>query len=252
MLSKIREFLGLEPQGVSSDGHAPQARSATTLRASASRPDVYSVSTDNSDILSGYEFQATLDLRTPLRVLKMHNRIHEGLSEPPDITTELWQGCWTPMLKEEFAFLPEGETQSSEFGYVPANGGDLLPFLIAVRAVSESSMSIQEMELELKGIAQQSGPGGTPYSKFMSTRRLINRVLPRVAHALPVSKNIREELVRESFRTLGRIEKASDQELLKVKGLGPNALRSIREFLSTVDLDRKVERFVAQEFQRDK
>jgi hypothetical protein len=54
----------------------------------------------NQDIIKGLEFIATLQLRTPLRVLLRHGEIHTDINtEPPKIAMEMWEGWWHTKTK---------------------------------------------------------------------------------------------------------------------------------------------------------
>lgn len=54
---------------------------------------------DHTDIMAGYTFCATMQLRTPLRVLLRHGEKHQGPKEPPVIAREQWKGIWIPVSK---------------------------------------------------------------------------------------------------------------------------------------------------------
>ena len=50
---------------------------------------------NDKDVISGLEFNATMQLRTPLRVLKRHGEIHSDINtELPQIVNEMWEGIW--------------------------------------------------------------------------------------------------------------------------------------------------------------
>src|SRR5690606_20893346 len=170
----------------------------------------------NDDIIGGYEYSATLQLRTPLFVLKNHGRTVPATPEgPPRISDEMWHGIWIPALTDEFKFLDEGSTAASEIGYVPADGGDYLPFLVAVRTITENPKStIDEKKKALKSLINGSGPSGTPYSKFMTGKALVDRALPSVINLIPATKTVRNALLSAGYDTLGKVQSASDKELL--------------------------------------
>lgn len=201
------------------------------------------------DIITGWRFCATLQMRTPLAILREHNRlVPAGPDGPPQLTTEMWQGIWVPDTGPEWDFLKEGATMASEVGPIPRDGGDYLPFLTAVRTISEGEASLADKETALRSLAKERGPHGTPYSKFMSESTLVDKVLPRVIHLLPIPKPVRESLLSAGYTTLASVQAASDDALLNVKGLGPKSLTSVREFLAATDIHLNAERHVAPEF----
>ncbi|MDO8437974.1 MAG: hypothetical protein Q7S69_07460 [Nitrosomonadaceae bacterium] len=98
----------------------------------------------NDDIIKGLQFLATLQLRTPLRVLLRHGEVHtDRNTRPPAITREgaeaMWAGIWLPKVFDG----PPGGTMASDVGQIPADGGNYLPFLVAVREIVELSDSIE-------------------------------------------------------------------------------------------------------------
>lgn len=103
----------------------------------------------NSDITKGFQFCATLDFDTPLEILNLHWKIHAGPADalPP---CTMRQGIWVPALKswKDLGFPHMRElsmgTMPSPWGQVPADGGDLLPFLKARRAIIEGPGTREE------------------------------------------------------------------------------------------------------------
>lgn len=105
--------------------------------------------------ISGWRFVATLQLRTPLRVLDYHGLMFPGpFSEIPEIISAPWQGVWVPKTKsfrELGLDIPEfpPATMASEIGYVPVDGGEFLPFLIGCRRIIEYPKSAADRRLAL-------------------------------------------------------------------------------------------------------
>lgn len=107
--------------------------------------DALEVWRQNSGLISGLEFMATLQLRTPLRVLCRHGAIHsDPTSPPPPIIHELWEGIWMVKTKtwKELggADFPEFRPTeiASDIGPVP-NDGRFLEFLITIRVIAEAA-----------------------------------------------------------------------------------------------------------------
>lgn len=227
------------PQGIGA-GHNGKAVGAE------SRHDMPLVPNGNEDIIAGYRFTATLQLRTPLRVLLEHNRLERISPEgPPMITSEMWQGIWVPELIPEFQFLSEGEQASSDIGPVPANGGDYLPFLMDFRTIMEGSETVEQKEVALRDLTKKTGPRGTRYAKFWTATALVEQALPRVVQMLPVPATVRAALLGAGFVTFSKIARAPNEELLKLKGVGPKTLETICQFMRNTTIDPQARRVVA-------
>lgn len=217
-----------------------------------SRHDMFAHSSveGNEDIIKGWEFYATLQLRTPLAVLKQHGRRAPLTPDgPPMISTEMWQGIWTYDLGDEFS-MSDGRSMASEVGSIPADGGDYLPFLIAFRTITESSAPVADKEAAIRDLMKQSGPSGTSYTKYHKVKELIDEVLPRTISLLPVSRPVRNEIVAAGMNTLAKVEAASDKTLLAIDGLGPKSLAGIREYLATTTADKSAQRYTAEIYTR--
>lgn len=72
----------------------------------------------NSDIIRGLQFSATMQLRTPLRVLLRHGEIHtDRTMAAPQVVRERWEGIWITVLKsfEEVAAGPNSTDEEIQF-----------------------------------------------------------------------------------------------------------------------------------------
>lgn len=196
----------------------------------------------NEDIVEGWQFSATLQRRTSLAVLKQHGRrVPLSPDGPPQITQQMWEGIWLPDLGDGL----DGLGMASEVGHLPGDGGDYLAFLIAFRTITEGDASIQDKEALLRALTKETGPGGTPYRSFHTAKDLVEDTLPRVVQLVPVSNPVRQGLLDAGLTTLSKIERASDRELLAIKGLGPKSMAAIREFLATTTADKAALRYLA-------
>ena len=104
------------------------------------RKDVLFDQSGSSDAVgeTAHVFCATMQLRTPLRVLLRHGEECPPGVEPPVIADEAWQGIWVPTLEG----MGLWGQMASQIGYIPAEGGLFLQFLIAMReAIEQSSVS---------------------------------------------------------------------------------------------------------------
>jgi hypothetical protein len=177
----------------------------------------------------GMEFHATLQLRTPLNVLRHHGEVHDHTdTDPPVYAAEEWQGIWLPRTSPEFDFLSEGETMSSDVGSIPADGGDYLPFLISVREIVEDDGPIEERRERLRAALKS-----TPYPHYVRTLGGVNKVLDQffpsfLASIGGLTQQAIRQLEKSNLRTPRQLLAASDETLLAVKGIGPAKLERIR------------------------
>lgn len=109
---------------------------------------------DNVDVIKGMEFCATMQLRTPLRVLLRHGEIHSNINtEPPKIAKEMWEGLWIHQImtwREMGINIDEmsESTIASDIGQV--NEENYLPFLLAFRNIVELSEPIDSRIKKLR------------------------------------------------------------------------------------------------------
>jgi hypothetical protein len=92
---------------------------------------------DTGGLIQHFKFCATMQLRTPLRILQHHSDTHWDRSiAPPKIVTKSWQGIWVPCTRLSGLFECEA-TMASEIGQTPVSGGDFLRFLLTTREAVE-------------------------------------------------------------------------------------------------------------------
>jgi hypothetical protein len=131
---------------------------------------------------NGFEFCATLQLRTPLRVLLRHNEIYiKNDGHQPQIAREPWEGVWMPKLKwNELGIAGTNKfpefTHASDVGQILAK--DYLPFLIAVRKILELPDSI-ENRIKLLREKPSEGDWQTYVEKHGGIERIIRQFFPR-------------------------------------------------------------------------
>lgn len=96
------------------------------------------------DVVTHFKFCATMQLRTPFRVLERHGDTHwDRAKRPPVIIREAWQGIWVPCT----AFSERMDTTSmmaSEIGPVPTNGSDFHRFLLVIRHIAETTTGVEK------------------------------------------------------------------------------------------------------------
>lgn len=206
----------------------------------------------NEDILAGWRYCATLQLRTPLAILQHHNAF-APLSDdgPPVLSQEMWHGIWVPETKGSLLsdLIAVGATMASEIGQVPLDGGDYYHYLLAVREIVEGPATLDRKMLLIRELLERSGPGGAPFASYHGEAALIARIFPLAVTRLPVSASVAIRMAEAGLDTLGAVEGAGDASLLAIHGLGPKSLAAIRQALSSDELDRGATRFIAPEFE---
>ncbi|SDT52196.1 hypothetical protein [Pseudomonas prosekii] len=98
----------------------------------------------SDDVVTHFQFCATMQLRTPFRILERHGETYwDRTKRPPIITREAWQGIWVPGT----AFSDRMATTSmmaSEIGPIPTNGSDFHRFLLVIRHIAETTAGVEK------------------------------------------------------------------------------------------------------------
>ncbi len=196
----------------------------------------------NDDIITGLEFSATMQLRTPLRVLLRHGEIHtDRNAKPPRIALEPWEGIWVPKTKTfrelglDMDEPPPGEHASS-IGPIVAR--DYLPFLIAVREIVELTDSI-ESRINRLHEKPMVGDWKTYIEKHGGIGSIIGYFFHDFIDTIPnISFAIRNELSDLGLDTPNRIAAATDETLLSIKGIGQAKLKTIRDYCAGITDNR--------------
>lgn len=109
---------------------------------------------DHCHMIAGFEFVATLQLRTPLRVLRWHGKMHTDRdSPPPQVVEAEWEGVWVlkPKTWKELGgvAIPEFEPQSaSDIG--PVEASKYFPYLLGIHEISEGNQMRHVKEAALR------------------------------------------------------------------------------------------------------
>lgn len=239
----LKRMLGMDAPAVSRQAQEPATFTG--------RNDMTMLDDLDPEIVAGWEYSATLQLRTPLAILRQHNRfVPLSAGAPPQLSKEMWHGIWVVKVVDDdlSQLLSQGRTMASEVGPVPSDGGDYLAFLIGVREISEGPVSPADKEIALRALVRSNGPGGSPYSKYHTGDDLVDRVVPRSITLLPLPKTMEPRLLEAGVRTLGDVARATDEDLLMIKGLGAKSVMAIRAFLEADTHDSDSERYLSPEF----
>lgn len=227
-LVKAARWLGRVLGGASTQPKKPRHEQRPEGLSAAPRPD--------ADIVAGYRFSATIQLRTPLRVLTHHGQFCPAGQAPPQIAKGPDEGVWVVAVKtwREMGIDLDGSSNldgshASDIGQIPADGGDYLKFLIAVREIVESPSPAEERLAALKEELRR--PEWADFCRKLGGKQAVfDKFFPPFLEsikALPAGAI--EALWNAGLTTPARLAAAGDQALLAIKGIGPAKLKSIRE-----------------------
>ncbi len=200
-----------------------------------------------TDDFSGFEFEATLQLRTPLRVLLHHGEHYtKNDGRQPKIAHKPWEGLWVPKTKtfrELGIDMDEivSDVFASHIG--PIHAKEYLPFLIEVRKIVEFNSSI-ESRIKMLQEKPKVGIWKTYVNKHGGINKIIEEFFPRFIDTIPKINNaIISELHVLGLDTPNSIEAASDEVLLKIKGIGKAKIKVIHECCAGITSSRDTIRF---------
>ena len=189
----------------------------------------------NADIIKGYRFSATLQFRTPLRVLQHHGEIRQWSENGlPTYAQFGWEGIWLPITKT-FRELRDTNTKSS-FANSPGDcavddGGTFLEFLKEFRGVVESAASPNEKRHAIEALSRKH----SDYARYISFQRARSNDWPdewlgyeKWLQIPGLRTRTARRLYDAGFQTLESLKKASDAELSAVKGVGKATILRIR------------------------
>lgn len=187
----------------------------------------------NADILAGWRFCATMQVRTPARVLSRHGELHADLSSPPPvIATEMWEGIWLPETKT-FAELGFGMAEpqfsmASDVGPIPSDGGDYLPFLLAVREAAERDGSPEARRAAVERVLDR--PASERFVASLGREAVLARLFPPFLTTIPrLSGLVAAAIEAKGWTTPQQISALSDGELRSITGVGPKVVAALRE-----------------------
>lgn len=182
------------------------------------------------DVIGGLEFFATLQLRTPLRVLLRNNEIHaDKKTKPPQIAREPWEGIWLPKVNQEYD-LTGGRAGSCASDIGDVQQDDYLPFLIAIRKEVEAHSSI-ERRVEALRLMRLEDNWQVYLHEHGGMQEVINKFFPDFISSLPgVNPEIKHELFSIDMDTPNKLSAISDNALLDIRGIGPSKLQKIRSY----------------------
>lgn len=201
---------------------------------------------DNEDIVDGFIFKATMQLRTPLRVLKRHGEIHSDINtKRPEIAREMWEGMWALKQKtwRELGFDIDDfdeNMSSSDIGYVKPS--EYLPFLLSVREVVESNESVNS-RINMLRDSSITERWKDYVDRYGGIDKITNRFFPRFVDSIPtLNKTTIDELSRLGIVTPNKLEATNDSTLMDINGIGKAKLKTIRDYCASITKNRDNER----------
>jgi hypothetical protein len=192
----------------------------------------------DEDVIKGFEFNVTLQFRTPLRVLKHHKeKIFDKNKELPNYAKDGWEGVWLPITKSfkelglNIAEIPKGLV-SSDLGTLGEQEQELyFDFLLKFHTISESAKEVNEKINSIKDLIKLDSNFSKYYNLVSRNDRyflddyfglLIRNVLP------PKISGILKE---KGYFFLNDLKGVDSKELLKIEGIGKSSINKLSSYL---------------------
>ena len=188
----------------------------------------------DEDVIKGFEFNATLMLRTPLRVLIHHKeKILDKNKELPNYAKTEGEGIWLPITKSyrelglDIDEIPEG-TCSSDLGALSPKEQELyFNFLLKFHTISESEKEVKEKISAIRNLIKIDKDFNKYYKKVSNNDKyflegyfglLIRNVLP------PKVSSILKE---NGYLLLEDLKDVNLDDLLKIDGIGKSTINKL-------------------------
>lgn len=204
---------------------------------------------DDSDLISGWRYSATLQLGTPLAYLERDGDFSLGPQEPamvgpaeghlPDGTGFNPYGIWLREIDYDGLGInppPPGQ-RSTEWGPVRIGSEEeqtLLSFLKAFRYIVETAEGIDQALSGLRELSTSTPENRKVWSRLRNAYPLFpDSFFISALERLPgVGVSMAQKLYRAGFRTVAEVQVASNAELLVIPGIGERHLFKLRESLA--------------------
>ncbi len=198
---------------------------------------------DDSDLISGWRYNATLQLRTPLAYLERDGEFSPGPQEPllvgpaeahlPDGTGFNPYGIWLQVIDPEILPPSTSATRATAWGQVQIGSEEernLISFLKSFRYIVETAEGLDQMLSELRELSTSTPKNRKVWHKLKKADPLFpDSFFTSALESLPgVGASMAQKLYLAGFRSVEEVQAASDEELLAVPGLGKGLLTKIR------------------------
>ncbi len=221
-----------------------------------SNQEMYSHGSDylyssNQDILDGMEFNATLQITTPLAVLVHHGEIYNGPPSKVPQYGDSSNGIWLPKTKswEQLAIedsgnielakkmdrMQGGGTSASDIGQVAPS--DYLSFLIEFRKIVESESPIKEQIKSIKALRNTSPRFASIFKKLTKSHPGFPDVfyISQLCEIPGVGIKTATAIFQAGFLSISQLKAIPLEKLMSVPGIGPNTATKILAFVSGYD-----------------
>lgn len=206
------------------------------------------MSQDDDDLIAGWRYSATLQLRTPLAYLERHGEFSPGPKEPPLLgpaesrlpngTGFNPYGIWVREINydglgfDQPPSVTKGE-RATEWGPVRIGSEEernLISFLKSFRYIVETAETLEQKLAYLADLSTSTPANRKVWLKVVGSESgFPDSFFYRELCCLPgIGVRVAERIYRAGFRTNAEIQGASDEDLLKVEGLGKGLLRKLR------------------------
>jgi hypothetical protein len=182
------------------------------------------------DITVGWYFSATMQLRTPNAILRRHLEFWPKKDgQPPSICPEGWEGIWMLALND-WRRITALQSMAADVGPVPADGGDYLPFLLALQDLANGDHN--GAYGSMSELIEATGERGTPHVHYVE--RLggipgcVGLGLVRTIFLVVWRYDYAEQLWNAGFRTIQGLLSATDEELCTARAFSKSGLQTIR------------------------
>ena len=212
----------------------------------ATRLEGWAVMQDD-DLTAGWRYCATLQLRTPLQFLVMDGEFSAGPAQPPLVGAALNfledgtgfnpYGCWVREVDYErwgFDRPPLGQ-RATELGPVRLGSkeeNETLSFLKSFRYIVETAETLDQTLSELTELSTSTPGNRRMWSKYAEGDPMWpdSYFSGQLSNQLPkgVGTTKADNLYLAGFRTIQEIQAASDEQLLKVEGIGKGLVGRLR------------------------
>ena len=179
----------------------------------------------NSDVVGGMRFIATLKVTTPLGVLCHHGERFQGPPSETPIYGDQSQGIWIPYTKtwrEIGIDIPEFRAGTAASDAGPVKPDEYLPFLVEFRTIFESGNPDEEKLEQLTALGTKAA-----YRDFWQKLRANRPDFPLSMFFYPlcdlggVGRVTARNLYEAGFRTKDQVLASTPAVLTRVKGIGP-------------------------------
>lgn len=201
--------------------------------------------TQDDDLVSGWRYSATLQLQTPLAYLEMDGEVSSGPKEPsllgpqeshlPNGTGFNAYGCWVREIDYKgLGFSPPPPPQrSTQWGPVRVGSSeekDLLSFLKSFRYIVETAETMDQKLAELAELSTSTPANRRVWQKVVALESGFpdSFFYGKLCDLPGVGRQAAEKLYWAGFRTVEEIQEASDEDLLRIEGVGKGLLARIR------------------------